>query len=491
VKLSHSSAPFCACLALIATATIAAAQNWPQWRGPNRDAKAADFAAPANWPAELTKKWQVTVGDGVATPALVDGKLYVFTRQDGREILRCLNAETNEELWQESYETEGASGGAGRFPGPRSSPTVEGGKVVTLGLRGVLICREADTGKTIWQTDEFTKSWPQFFTSSSPIFIGGICIAQLGGEDDGGIVAYDLNTGDEKWRWMGAGPAYGSPALMDIEGTKVIVTPAERKLVAVTATDGKLAWELPYEQGRYNAASPIIDGQTLLVAGPGIGMTAFKLKKDGERIVEEKLWTYRDNSVGFNTPVLKDGLLFGLSNADQLFCMNVENQTTAWSAPFAQPAAGEAASAAGEGNSRTERPLATFVQFVQPSEPSPSGRGQGEGASDSDRPERAERDGRDGERRRGDGRGRFGRGGRGRGGRGGGRGGYGSIVDAGSVLLALTPAGELVVFKPSDEAYTELARYKVAAGGTYAYPVAAENKIYIKDQNDLTLWTVD
>ena len=271
---------------------------------------------------------------------------------------------------------------------------------------------------------------------------------------------------------------------MDVDGTKLIVTPAERKLVAVTATDGKLAWELPYEQGRYNAASPIVDGQTLIVAGPGIGMTAFNLKKEGDTIVEEKLWTYRDNSVGFNTPVLRDGFLFGLSNADQLFCMNVENQSTVWSAPFAKPAAQPAGA---EQQSRTGRVPATYVQLAQQEDRNDVGQAVPDNSQQRDR---ADRDGRDGDRRRGDGRGRFGRG-RGRGGRGGGRGGYGSIVDAGSVLLALTPAGELVVFEPSGDAYTELARYKVAEGGTYAYPVAVDNKIYIKDQNDLTLWTVD
>jgi hypothetical protein len=89
-------------------------------------------------------------------------------------------------------------------------------------------------------------------------------------------------------------------------------------------------------------------------------------------------------------------------------------------------------------------------------------------------------------RGRGRGRGRFGGGGR----RGGG-GGYGSIVDAGPVLIALSPAAELVVFEPSGEAYNEVARYKVADGGTYAYPVPAGNGIYVKDQNHITLWTVE
>jgi hypothetical protein len=69
--------------------------------------------------------------------------------------------------------------------------------------------------------------------------------------------------------------------------------------------------------------------------------------------------------------------------------------------------------------------------------------------------------------------------------------GYGSIVDVGPALLGLTPAGELVVYQPAVNAFTELARYKVAERGTYAYPVPSGDGIYVKDQNDLTLWTAD
>src|SRR5262245_25079975 len=79
------------------------AQDWPQWRGPNRDAKVKGFNAPKTWPKELTQKWKVTVGDGVATPALVGDKLYVFTREGGNEVLRCLDAATGKELWQDKY----------------------------------------------------------------------------------------------------------------------------------------------------------------------------------------------------------------------------------------------------------------------------------------------------------------------------------------------------------------------------------------------------
>jgi hypothetical protein len=72
-----------------------------------------------------------------------------------------------------------------------------------------------------------------------------------------------------------------------------------------------------------------------------------------------------------------------------------------------------------------------------------------------------------------------------------GGGGYGSIVAAGAVLMALTPAGTLVVFEASGKEFKQLASYKVAAGGTYAYPVISGNRIFVKDSNALTLYTVE
>jgi hypothetical protein len=64
-------------------------------------------------------------------------------------------------------------------------------------------------------------------------------------------------------------------------------------------------------------------------------------------------------------------------------------------------------------------------------------------------------------------------------------------VDAGSVLLALTPAAELIVIEPSAAGYKEMAKYKVADSPTHAYPVASGNRIYVKDAESVTLWTIN
>src|ERR1051326_2121449 len=92
----------------------AQAQDWPQWRGANRDAKATGFKAPAAWPKELTQKWKVTVGEGDSSPALVGDKLYAFARQDGNEVIHCLSAASGKEIGSDKYETQGATGASAR-----------------------------------------------------------------------------------------------------------------------------------------------------------------------------------------------------------------------------------------------------------------------------------------------------------------------------------------------------------------------------------------
>jgi outer membrane protein assembly factor BamB len=391
-------------VALALAASQAAAQDWPQWRGPNRDAKTAGFAAPKTWPKELALKWKVTVGEGVATPALVDDKLYVFSRENGNEVTRCLDAASGKELWVDQYESPGASGSARGFSGPRSSPTVADGKVVTLGVRGMLSCLDAATGKKLWRKDAF-QAYPMFHPASSPLAANGLCIAQLGGQDNGALVAYDLISGEQKWKWAGDTPGYASPVLMTVGGAQFVIAETSHRIVAVRAADGKLAWETPYAGG-WNTSTPIVERDTLFFSGPERGTRAIRLEPTAAGFTGKELWKNAEKSVQFNTPVMKDGLLYGFTGRNEFFCLNAQDGKTAWSAPT------------------------------------------------------------------------------------GGGGDYGSIVDAGPVLLALTPRAELIAFQPGDRAYAELARIKVADSETYAYPVISGNRIFIKDRESVRLWTI-
>lgn len=397
-----------AVVAVVLTASVVQGQDWPQWRGPNRAAKATGFNAPAQWPEQLNQKWKVTVGSGDSTPALVGDRLYVFTRVGNDETIRCLNADTGEEIWQDKYEAKAVTGPPSSHPGPRSSPTVADGKVVTFGVTGVISCLNADSGELLWRKNDFPDSWPRFFTSMSPIITDGICIAHLGNDEKGAVIAYNLTDGGHKWEWDGDGPTYSSPVLMTADGVKQVVVQTAKNLIGLTVADGKLLWkiETPVQRRYYSCATPIVNGQMIIYTGQGSGTKAVTIKKEGDSFVTEELWSNDELGTSFNTPVLKDGMLYGLSDNGRLYCMNAENGQTAW-----------------VGTEEINR--------------------------------------------------------------------FGSVVDAGACLLALSPQKELIVFEPNSSEYKELAKYKVADSEIYAYPIAAGNRIYVKDQDSVILWTVE
>ncbi len=450
------------------------AQDWPQWRGANRDAQAAGFQAPKSWPKELTQKWKVTVGDGVATPALVGDKLFVFSREQGFEITRALNAADGKELWQEKYEALGASGPAGGFSGPRSSPAVANGKVVTLGVRGMISALDAATGKKLWRKDEFN-AYPNFHPSSSPMIVDGLAIAQLGGRDNGALVAYDLATGATKWKTSGATPSYASPVLMKVGGAKLIVAQTDSRLIAVNAADGKIVWEsaaAPQGGGSaggaggrgggggrdYKATTPIVDGQTIITAGRGV--SAVRLEKAGDKFIAKELWSNAEKTVSFNSPTVKGNRLYALAGNNELFCLSTTDGKTMWSAPY--PAGAAPAVRAALEKLEFQPAIFGLPQDPPPGAPRRPG-GQG------------------GQGRPGSGPGGFG---------GGGGGGYGTIVDAGSVVFALTPGGQLLAIEPGGTELKTLGSYKVGTQ-THAYPVVSGARIFIKDKDSVALWTVE
>ncbi len=146
--------------------------DWPQWRGQNGAAKATDFVVPQAWPKELTQKWKVSVGDGVATPVLVGTHLFVFTRQDNDEIVRCLDVSDGKEIWSQKRPASRVNGPDSSFSGPRSSPAVASGKVITIGVDGVITCYDAEKGTELWRKTDFSGEVPRFHASSSPIILG-------------------------------------------------------------------------------------------------------------------------------------------------------------------------------------------------------------------------------------------------------------------------------------------------------------------------------
>jgi len=358
-----------------------------------------------------SRKSNVTVGEAVASPVLADKRLYVFTRVGGDEVLTCLDT-NGKELWKDKHGADAVRGvaagfkGQESFKGPRSTPAVGEGKVCTLGVNGTVSCLDAQKGTEVWRKE--TKSKPKFYTSSSPVIAEGKCIVLLG-SGKAELTAYDLAKGEEKWKWSGGGASYGSPVVATIAKTKQVVTPTEKGLAGVSL-DGKLLWQTSAEVGRYSTGTPVINGDTVIFMG-----TAFEIEKKGDKFEAKELWKDQAPAT-YNTPVLKDGLLYGLKSAGgggkgrpantNLYCQDAKTGKVLWTDKTA-------------------------------------------------------------------------------------RGQCGEVLDAGTVLLALTSDSELLAFEPSKTGYKELAKYKVAETPTWAYPIIDGNKVFVKDRESITLWVIE
>ena len=315
-------------------APLLSGPDWPQWRGPNRDGALATFTAPSSWPAHLTRRWSVDVGDGYATPVLVGDRLYVFTRQGEDEVMRALDADTGGELWHSSYPApfsfEPAAEPHG--PGPKATPTFADGKLHTLGLGGVVTAFDAETGDQIWQVAEPTVA-PLYGTAVSPLVDQGLVIVHVGGQDRGALTAFDANTGAVRWAWAEDGPSYASPLVAELNETRQVITLTQDHVIGVSASSGDLLWRRPFStQYVQNAVDPILADGTVIVAGFQEPTSAFRVVRDRNAWTTEPVWENRDISPYMTNGVLIDGMLFGLSQREsgQYYLLDVATGETVW-----------------------------------------------------------------------------------------------------------------------------------------------------------------
>ena len=320
------------CCIMLYISTSSIGQDWPGWRGIDRDGKVKNFKCPEKWPDQLKLIWKKTVGLGDASPAMQGNSIFLITKQDVNEVALCIDAKTGDLKWQTTLNaaTE-VTGGARSHPGPRATPTIAGDKVFTLGVGGQFNCLDAKTGKVLWKNESFLEV-PQFFTSVSALVKGDLCIVHLGGKENGTIVAFKVNNGEIAWKLEKEPATYSSPVLMKIGKEVVVVLQTETHLIGVSLK-GELLWKYatPSEQRFYNSTTPLVDGTKIYIVGQGKGTAALEITNSGNSYNVSEVWRNPDFGGSFNTPVLKNGFLYGNeARLGKLYCIDASSGKTAW-----------------------------------------------------------------------------------------------------------------------------------------------------------------
>ena len=310
--------------------------DWTQWRGPNRDGVIPSFAAPAQWPEQLVRRWKVDVGLGYATPIVVGNRIYQFGRRGDNETMTALDAESGRVLWQPGYPAMFTmqSAAVRHGPGPKSTPVFSNGRLFTIGMTGIVTAFDAATGKQVWQKPGSTNVPMYTSHSFSPLVDRGLVIFHVGGHAGGALTAFDVNTGDVKWSWPGDGPGYGSPVIAELGGTRQLVTNTQSKLVGVDPATGTLLWEQPFASSNFtNSLTPVIAGQMIILSNNVKPSTAYTVSREDGRWAVKTVWENDVSPIGrLSNAVTAGDLLFGITskNAGQYFAADLATGKTVW-----------------------------------------------------------------------------------------------------------------------------------------------------------------
>jgi outer membrane protein assembly factor BamB len=329
-----------AVLALVVLEVPAAGQDWPQWRGPQRDGSVSAAALPQTWPTGVTPAWRVDVGEGYSSPVVSGARVFVHSRRDPAEVVSAVDLKSGKVLWQQSYQAPFAKNqyAVRMAKGPNSTPLAVNDMVYTLGVTGVLSAWRATDGSLAWRKDySATIDTSKLFcgTAMSPLFEGGSIIVQVGSDIHGGqIVALDPETGGQRWAWKGPGPGYASPIVVTADGVRQLVTMTNESIVGIDARSGAALWSVAFpDEWHENIVTPVWTGTHLIVSGVRQGTQAFTLSQSGGTWRAVQAWKNADVTMYMSPPVVSEGVIYALSNRrkGQFVALDATTGTTKWS----------------------------------------------------------------------------------------------------------------------------------------------------------------
>ncbi len=303
-------------LAVLLTVSACHADDWPQFRGINRDGKSAETGLLKKWPQDGPKLlWSVDgLGIGFSSVAVAGGFVYTTGMIGGEGFLFAYDLEGGLK-WKKSYGPEWT----GSYKGTRTTPTIDGQRVYVFSGAGIMVCFDAKTGEKIWQIDTLAKfdgkniRWGM---SGSPLIDGRKVYCTPGGKK-GTIVALDKMTGETIWTTAGLdeSSAYSSPILIERGGKRLLVNMIQKSVICVNADNGELIWKEPYvTPSDTGGVTPVYkDGRVYVTSAVEREFTRggvmFELSTDGTSVTEK--WNDQTLDCGHGGVVLVDGFLYG------------------------------------------------------------------------------------------------------------------------------------------------------------------------------------
>jgi len=318
-------------------ALAAQAEDWPQWRGPNRDGVWNESGIMESFPPEgLKVRWRAVVGPGWSSPVVKQGRVYITDVQKvpptAKERVLCFDERTGKLLWSHQYGVDypewAFTPDAG---GPRSTPIIRDGKVFTLGSLGHLLCFDAARGNVVWEKSLAKEYGVQEFTgiTASPLIEGEQLILQICAKPAACVVAFDRNSGKEAWRALDDSFTYSSPIILTAGGRKQLIVWTQEAVTSLDPNTGKTWWrELFRTPGDVAVSTPVFANHRLLIGG-------LMLKLDADEPAAVVLWpetrtVSKRILSNTSTALLQGEHVFSAKTSGELVCLEAGTGKQLW-----------------------------------------------------------------------------------------------------------------------------------------------------------------
>ncbi len=322
--------------ALLACGAQTYAGDWPQILGPQRNGIAEKEILPAVWPAKFAPAWTVPCGSGFAGVALAEGKVVLFHRQGGEEIIAVYDAASGTPVWSKNYPCD-YQASIVEDDGPRAVPTIHQGRVITFGVAGRLSCLQLKDGSINWSRDthqEFKAPAGYFGAGSAPLVEGTHVIVNVGGPNGAGVVAFDLQSGKTAWKATDELASYAAPIAHTLQGKRRVLMITRLNFLGLDPEDGKEVFRIPFgaRGPTVNGALPVfVADHVLLTASYGIGAKLVHLGAEKADVT----WDEQVLSSQYTTPIVQSGHVYGIDGRQDggpvsLKCFDPITRQIAW-----------------------------------------------------------------------------------------------------------------------------------------------------------------
>jgi len=314
-------------IGVLLSASVGNAEDWPQFRGPNRDGKSRETGLLKQWPVDGPKLLRTIsgFGDGFSTPVIARDRIYISGKVGDNLKLFCFDLSGNQ-IWERTHGLAFREADAPHspYPGARGAPTIDGDIIYLLGGLGWLTAYRSSDGELIWSVDvvnDLGGRVPPWGYTESVLIDGDKLLCTPGSETKGTFAALDKKTGQLLWQSGGitARAEYGSPILTEFDGVRQVVTMSRAGLVAVSPQDGKFLWQHNRMAKKAMAESTTAHGNSAGYADGYVfeatsyqtrGGSAVRLKSNGAGLTSELAWESDKLNCEHGGYVIVDGHIY-------------------------------------------------------------------------------------------------------------------------------------------------------------------------------------